>query len=975
MSEDPQTFNQAILAAMDDYTALTCFKVRHVQGSYHDISYERFRTLTLRLAHFFQQQGIRQGERVAIIADNCLEWMISYIACLLAGGIAVPLRFSLSGEMLQLMLQACDASLVIVADEAQAHILAQTDRELPNLKTIMTLAEISGSNSAITPLTAIVNKPLAAEAQQAIRVYAKNIPAQALATLRYSTDEAGQPRMAVFNQGQCLQSMNHLARWLIFEEDDLLFTFLPWNSAHSLDISLHAFLAGVANVISGLTNSIEAVLDSLRQTSPTLMLITPLSLENFYYQIMDEFDQMPEASQEVFQWALAIGKAYQAAGADVSETLREEYNRADMTFFNRIRGKIGGRVRRLYYVDAPLPQKLADFIEVIGPQALNIYGVAEAGGFPAVSYPSARRPGSCGRVAPGFQIRLGADGEILVKSPTVMARYWEQPSETQQAIDSEGWLHTGDLGRFDQEGYLYLTGRKKSLIALSSGRKVRPTPIENALKESPYVAQAIVFGEGRSCLSALIIPDLEALAAHFQEDSEANAPDAPPSDQDILRWFWHSEGETGEPIVTLAHPGVKRQMDKVVQMVNNRLDRWEQITHYSLLEHVLSKLAHELADLTPGKRRQFEQRYAAQIDLMYPQVSSPTEREITQFQVTPERMRELLEKENILDAWLADAGIGFLFDLARRKQIDAPSMVHICDIAAHIAQMESESRPLSTALIVGNPAQITRVLSPSQVQLLHYEHIRRMRKILMSLTPLVDGMVLGYVVDKYGYVRGIHKLELPPDEQPANRLLGPQFRRHAAISEQCNAIVFFVPKGGRQVRVFANGQLVGRYSNGDWAPESILRVDEIVSRLAQQKDYDISLVRRILRCAFRMSEENQGAIFIIGNADKVLASSDQPEIGHFALIVSTHLDTLSDEELINFAKQDGATVIDVQGKFRGCMVLLRPDAGTKAEIGPGKGARHSSAAKMSAEAQCLAITVSQDGPITVYSNGERILSL
>jgi DNA integrity scanning protein DisA with diadenylate cyclase activity len=191
----------------------------------------------------------------------------------------------------------------------------------------------------------------------------------------------------------------------------------------------------------------------------------------------------------------------------------------------------------------------------------------------------------------------------------------------------------------------------------------------------------------------------------------------------------------------------------------------------------------------------------------------------------------------------------------------------------------------------------------------------------------------------------------------------------------CDAVVFFVPAGGRQVRVFAKGHLIGRYSNGDWSPENIARVPQVIAELAEKKAYDQALVQRVLRCAFQMSESNLGAIFIIGDADRVLDHADASEISHFALIVSTDLNKLPDQELINFAKQDGATVIDTAGKFRGCMVLLRPDAETQAEIGSGKGARHSSAAKMSAEAECLAITVSQDGPITMYDCGRRILSL
>jgi DNA integrity scanning protein DisA with diadenylate cyclase activity len=234
-------------------------------------------------------------------------------------------------------------------------------------------------------------------------------------------------------------------------------------------------------------------------------------------------------------------------------------------------------------------------------------------------------------------------------------------------------------------------------------------------------------------------------------------------------------------------------------------------------------------------------------------------------------------------------------------------------------------------------------------------------------------MVLGYVVDKYGYVRGVHKLDISLEQDPG--YLGPQFRHHAAISKQCQAVVFFVPAGGRQVRVFADGKLVGRYANGDWSPDKAAHVDTIIAELADQKEYNLSLIQRILRCAFQMSEQNLGAIWLLGHANSIMNLSDASEFSSFATLIGANISDLSDRELINFAKQDGATVIDTYGRFRGCMVLLRPGAGTEAEIGPGKGARHSSAAKMSAETNALAITVSQDGPITIYDNGHRVLSL
>ena len=421
----------------------------------------------------------------------------------------------------------------------------------------------------------------------------------------------------------------------------------------------------------------------------------------------------------------------------------------------------------------------------------------------------------------------------------------------------------------------------------------------------------------------------------------------------------------------MADAKARALLQQAVDEINAQLDRWAQIKQFHVLDPSVDR---ESLSVELVERHRTAERYAAQIEAMYPSSIQLEETEVTRVHVDPERLRELLEKESILDAWLSDAGIGFLFELARDKQIDTPSMVHIADAAATIAQMEHEEKPLSTALIVGDPMRIGRVLPASQIQLLRHGHIRRMRRLLVTMATMVDGLVLGYVVDKFGYVRGVHRLEAVMEE-PGQLLLGPQFRRHAAISRHCDAVVFFVPSGGRHVRVFADGQLVGRYANGDWSPDNMSQVDQVITKLVDEKKYDRGLVQRVLRCAFQMSEENLGAIYLLGDADAVLERSDASKIGSFVTFINTDVDRLSDRELINFAKQDGATMIDVHGRFRGCMVLLRPGAGTPAEISPGKGARHSSAAKMSAEADCLAITVSQDGPVTVYASGQQILSL
>lgn len=966
-----QTLNKALLEAMRRHADRTCFKIRRDGRPFQDISYRQVLTKTVRLAHFLRQQGLAPGDRLAIIAPNSPEWMIAFIAGLTCGAVAVPLQSTLPTEMLVNQLQDCGACMMLLGGATQAEVITAMTRGCAGLRTLLTLGDDRLTHPETISLASILGRAITPEQEAAVYKTAEQIDSHALAMILYTGLETGTPRGAMFSHGQRLQSLRLVADWLTVEEDDLAFTILPWAQAGSLDISLHFFLSGITSVLSPAN---DQVFKNLQQTSPTITVATPFGLETFYNAVLSEMQGLPEASREMFEWALSISKAYQEAGVAASSKLREEYALVRMTFFSQIRGRVGGRVTRFYAVGAPLPDKLYHFAEALGIAPLSVYALTEAGGFPAATRPGYQRPGASGQRAPGFQIKIAEDGEVLVKSPTMLKGYWRQPTTTQQLIDAEGWLHTNDLGQIEDDGYLVLSGRKETEMLLTSGRKINPARLERALRQSPYIAQAIIFGDGRPYVSALLVPDLEALAANISDNLSGNTGDnqaqvAP------LTWYWFTDDDSFEPVVTEAHPEVQAQIDRVVSAVNRQLNQWERLEKYALLDQAFSPAANELADLTPSRRRQMAQRYATQIEALYPRSVSLRQRAVSSVHVSPQRMRELLEKEDILDAWLADAGIGFLFDFARKMQIDKPSLVHICDTVASIAQMVNEERPLSTALIVGDPPRINRVLPPSQIQLLSYEHIRRTRQNMVTLAAVVDGLVLGYVIDKHGFVRGIHKLDIKLDAEPADMLLGPQFRHHAMISRLCEAMVFFVPSGGKQVRVFVDGQLVGRYSNGDWSPESLPKVDEVVAQLVVEKNYNAALLQRLLGCSFQMSEENLGAIFVVGQADQIRQHSDWAEISHHAAILDSDVATLSDEELINFAKQDGATIIDNDGKFRGCMVLLRPSSHTRAEVGSRKGSRHSSAAKMSAEANCLAITVSQNGPITIYESGRRILSL
>ncbi|HRV93632.1 MAG TPA: AMP-binding protein, partial [Anaerolineae bacterium] len=714
MSQPHQSLNQRLLAVMAAHADQPCFQIKK-RDRYQNISYQRFQARLIRLMNFFRSQGLDAGERVALVADNSVDWMVTYVACLLSGLVAVPVRTSLPVETIHNILQETGARLALIQDEEPVRFVAGA-QTLPDLKTILVTNSVLASPPWLVPIDAVFADTLPpADEIETLLAQAKRIPPDALAAIKYVPTETGRLQGAMFDHGQLSATLRYMAHWFEFEEDDLAFTIMQWTELPNLLAGLHYFLMRIPNA---LIENLESLADNMRETSPTIMLDIPYTYEKFFEGFTTWLSDQPEVYQKVVRWALAKGKEYRAAGQNASPELRQEYLRADLTFFSRFKGQLGGRIRAFYSTGGSLSREVTEFYEALGIPLINVYSLTEAGGFPAGGRPATNHPGSVGQISPGFEIRLAPDGEILIHGKTVMRGFWPTPQQSGRIFNEEGWLRSGDIGRIDADAYLHVTDRKRHIMVLSTGRKIIPTAIESALVASEFIDQAAVIAEGKPYVSAMIVPNLKRLTNHFQNDD-------------------------GERVTTTGHPRVKALLEQIIGQVNRKLDRWEQISEYSLLEQPLSQDTGELTPSMKISRHVVAKRYASQIEAMYPARLQIEAENISQVQVEPERLRELLEKERILDAWMADAGIGFLFQIAQARQIDAPSMVHICDAAASIAQMENEAKPLSTALIVGDPARIARILPDSQIQLLSHDHIRRMRKTLVTMARMVDGNVLG----------------------------------------------------------------------------------------------------------------------------------------------------------------------------------------------------------------------------------------
>ena len=318
--------------------------------------------------------------------------------------------------------------------------------------------------------------------------------------------------------------------------------------------------------------------------------------EKLHARIHDAVAQAPAVRRALFHWALGVGGAAsraERAGRSAPLTTRLQLGVATRLVLSKVRGRLGGRVRFVVSGSAPLSVPVAEFLFAIGVPVVEGYGLTETAPVLTVNPLEAPRPGSVGVSVPGVEIRIAADGEILARGPNVMQGYYDKPEATAEAI-VDGWFHTGDIGRLDADGYLTITDRKKEIIVTAGGKNVAPTPIEAELKRSPIVAEAVLIGNRRPCITALLIPDFDALAHELGTPSGADAREE-----------------------AVARPEVKERLGEVVATVNAALPRHEQIKEFAALPAEFSIATGELTPTLKVKRRVVEERWGDTIEALY----------------------------------------------------------------------------------------------------------------------------------------------------------------------------------------------------------------------------------------------------------------------------------------------------------------------------------------------------------------------
>jgi long-chain acyl-CoA synthetase len=541
--------------------------------------------------------GIEPEQRVGIASGTRIDWILADLAIMCAGAATTTVYPSTNTEDVAFILADSGCRVVFAEDDTQIAKLTERRSELPHLERVVTFDGTADGDwvIALADLEKLGEQQLAENAG----IVEERIDAtgpDALATLIYTSGTTGRPKGVRLRHSSWTYEGAAIQAQRILDENDLQFLWLPM--AHSFGkVLLSTQLAcGFATAVDG---RVDKIIDNLAVVRPTFMGAAPRIFEKAHGRIITMQETEGGLKEKLFKQAFKVGlevDRLRREGRPVPFLLAKQHALFDKLVFAKIRERFGGRVRFFISGAAALNREIAEWFHAAGITILEGYGMTESSAGSVVNHPDDYRFGSVGLVFPGSEIKIAEDGEILIKGPGVMDGYHNQPELTAEALTEDGWLHTGDIGELDAEGFVRITDRKKDLFKTSGGKYIAPSAVESQFKAiCPYASQFIVHGSERNYCVALITLDPDAMADWAKENAMAGASYAE----------------------VVASDQVRAMVGEYVDQLNARLNRWETIKKWILLDHDLTVESGELTPSLKVKRKVVEDNYRTDIDKLY----------------------------------------------------------------------------------------------------------------------------------------------------------------------------------------------------------------------------------------------------------------------------------------------------------------------------------------------------------------------
>jgi long-chain acyl-CoA synthetase len=558
---------------------------------------ERIKAMAAGLLSF----GLDREDRVGILCNTRVEWLLADLGIMAAGGATTTVYPSSTAEESAYILADSEARYAIIEDDKQlAKLVAQRDK-LPKLAKLILIDGTPGDKLkdwviTLTELEAAGAAHLAKD-PRAVDDVIDATKSEHLATLIYTSGTTGQPKGVRLLHGCWAYCADAIDATRLWGPDDVQYLWLPMSHSFGKVLMAGHIASGSVTAVDG---RIPKLVDNLAVVKPTIMAAVPRIFEKVYNKIIENAKRGSPIKQRIFHWAIGVGKAgseVRQQGKEPGGLLALQLRLAERLVFSKIKALFGGRMRYLVAGSAPLSRDLLVFFHACGVLILDGYGLTESSAASVVNRPTKFSFGSVGFPLPGTEIKIAPeDGEILIRSPAVMQGYHHLPEQTAEALTSDGWLRTGDIGEIDRNGFLRITDRKKDLIKTSGGKYIAPQAIEGKLKaQCPYISQVIVHGDRRNFVTALVSLDEEATMAWAKDHAMSGKPYA-----EIV--------QTDQ---------AKQLLAPYFDAVNKSLAHYETIKQFAILPRDLSIDEGELTPSLKVKRKVVEKKYAGLLDKMY----------------------------------------------------------------------------------------------------------------------------------------------------------------------------------------------------------------------------------------------------------------------------------------------------------------------------------------------------------------------
>lgn len=600
MRDQPITTVPALFEATLKKCGAQPFLGHKAQGAYHYQSYEEVARLVERAAGSLLHLGIGVQDRIAQISANRPEWVVTDLATMSVGAIHVPLYSTVSVTTLSYILNDSSAKLIVAESAEHLALLKLSQKELVSLEGIIALSPFDTGDFGIPiwswdEFLALGDKQ-SVEHLEEITVRRKAIEGTDVCSLVYTSGTTGEPKGAMLMHGNFVSNAISVTPNIPIEPGNVELSFLPLS--HVFERTLYYLVVSLGGTIA-YAESMETVRDNMLEVRPHLVASVPRLYEKIQAAVVYKAENAPKmrrTQSHLFHWALETGRRYSKAKfkGRIPTALSLEYKMAHALVLKKIHAATGGRIKVFASGGAALRSDVCDFFLSAGFTLIEGYGLTETSPVITMNPPEHPKIGTVGKTIKAVEVRLAEDKEILSRGPHIMLGYFNKFEATQKAIDDEGWFHTGDIGSIDSQGYLSITDRKKELLVLSNGKNVAPSPIEQSIKESPYIEQAVLIGDNRKFVSALIVPSFERMASWCAEQGLATDPEGIAKEPRVLEFL------TGIAIQACAP-----------------YSPYERVKKISILGRELSQESGELTPTLKIKRRVVDKNFDAQIEAIY----------------------------------------------------------------------------------------------------------------------------------------------------------------------------------------------------------------------------------------------------------------------------------------------------------------------------------------------------------------------